>query len=102
VKLSRTPDSYYLQLDSLRALAVSMVIYSHWAGYHNNMWLDDSSWFNGQTGVQLFFVISGFLITGILLDEKHRAENQSLPLQDLIRHFTSEDSYAFSRRFMQH
>jgi peptidoglycan/LPS O-acetylase OafA/YrhL len=64
--------TYLPQLDSLRAIAVSMVIFSHWAGYHNDAWRD-TFWFNGQVGVQLFFVLSGFLITGILLEEKHNA-----------------------------
>ena len=43
------------QLDGLRALAILMVVGFHVAGL---------SW--GWTGVQIFFVLSGFLITGIL------------------------------------
>jgi peptidoglycan/LPS O-acetylase OafA/YrhL len=85
---------YYPQLDGLRAIAVCMVIYSHWAGYHGTLWADDSSWFNGETGVQLFFVISGFLITGILLDEKTKGEAAHVSKLHLIKTF-------YIRRFLR-
>src|SRR5690349_330230 len=50
------------QLDALRAIAVLAVIYQHLSSYH---WLRYFP--TGRLGVQLFFVLSGFLITGILL-----------------------------------
>jgi peptidoglycan/LPS O-acetylase OafA/YrhL len=50
------------QLDGLRTLAVAAVAWSHWMpGYQFGF-----EW--GLMGVNLFFVLSGFLITGILLD----------------------------------
>ncbi|WP_347303182.1 acyltransferase [Croceibacterium sp. TMG7-5b_MA50] len=52
--------AHYPQLDGLRCFAVLGVLITHY-------WLQ-SSWF-GHLGVRLFFVLSGFLITGILLDE---------------------------------
>jgi peptidoglycan/LPS O-acetylase OafA/YrhL len=54
---------YLRQLDGLRAVAVGGVIWQHWLSpvYHVG-----TSW--GFKGVWLFFVISGFLITGILLN----------------------------------
>ena len=55
-----------LELDGLRAFAVLAVAWSHWAP---SDLLFGLPW---GTGVQLFFVISGFLITGILLDNKPR------------------------------
>ena len=56
------PDAGYMpQLDSLRALAVTAVAISHWTP---NFLEGIVPW---GTGVQLFFVLSGFLITGILL-----------------------------------
>lgn len=53
-----------LQLDGLRAIAVLAVAWSHWAPPR---WLLGVPW---GTGVQLFFVLSGFLITGILIDHR--------------------------------
>lgn len=49
------------QLDSLRAFAVAGVFYTHM--------VDDSTPF-GTWGVRLFFVLSGFLITRILIEAK--------------------------------
>lgn len=60
-----TPKPEYRpQLDSLRAIAVFAVMYSHF-------WDDTSPW--GHHGVRLFFVISGYLITGILIRSKGAA-----------------------------
>jgi peptidoglycan/LPS O-acetylase OafA/YrhL len=57
------------QLDGLRALAVAAVVWSHWLPtYCFGIQL-------GQYGVHLFFVLSGFLITGILLDARERDGN---------------------------
>ncbi len=54
---------YIPELDGLRALAVLAVL-----AYHLNL----RGFSLGWTGVLLFFVLSGFLITGILLDSKDR------------------------------
>ena len=58
------PFSYAAALDGLRALAVVAVL-----GYHL-----DIGWMRGGfLGVDLFFVISGFLITRLLLDEQRQS-----------------------------
>lgn len=84
---------YFAQIDALRAIAVCMVIYSHWAGYHH-LWNDDVYWFNGEIGVQLFFVLSGFLITGILLDAREHAQSSGLESASLLKPF-------YVRRFLR-
>jgi peptidoglycan/LPS O-acetylase OafA/YrhL len=54
-------ERYIKSLDGIRALAVLLIMV-----YHAN--LLHFSW----VAVQLFFVLSGFLITGILWNEKHK------------------------------
>jgi len=56
-------------LDGLRGLAVLLVLAEH---FTFNAWVRD--WSPGMVGVRVFFVLSGFLITGVLLDlrERHR------------------------------
>jgi peptidoglycan/LPS O-acetylase OafA/YrhL len=52
------------QLDGLRAIAVLLVIWSHWSrGYKYILGTHA-----GFLGAQLFFVLSGYLISGILFD----------------------------------
>src|SRR5258706_11566344 len=59
------------QLDGLRAIAVAAVAWFHW------MPLRSYGIPFGPLGVQLFFVLSGFLITGILLDSRVRSLDNS-------------------------
>jgi peptidoglycan/LPS O-acetylase OafA/YrhL len=64
--MALTRPDHYPQLDALRALAVSAVACHHWVpAIPPTLQLGAS--------VQLFFVLSGFLITGILLDAKSQA-----------------------------
>jgi len=56
-------------LDGLRALAVVSVVLTHYGAFAN---LEKSPFlplFHGVTGVRAFFVLSGFLITRLLLQE---------------------------------
>src|ERR1700736_685060 len=55
------------QLDAVRGVAVLMVLMIHASENHPYM---HRLFSNGWMGVDLFFVLSGFLITGILLDTK--------------------------------
>ncbi|MES0069923.1 acyltransferase [Mesorhizobium sp. M0074] len=60
------------QLDALRAIAVTMVMYSHFfAAGGSSFW--------GHIGVRLFFVLSGFLITRLLLEARSAAEFEAGP-----------------------
>jgi peptidoglycan/LPS O-acetylase OafA/YrhL len=58
-------------LDGLRALAATMVIFFHFGGPN---W----TWLSGWVGVYIFFVLSGFLITTLLLREQDRTGRISL------------------------
>lgn len=60
---------YRQDIDGLRALAVLPVVFYH-AGF--------TVFSGGFVGVDVFFVISGFLITGLLLEERERSGSISL------------------------
>ena len=61
-------DSYYPSLDGLRGIAILMVILYHFS--FNRFLRPFHFLINGELGVNIFFVISGFLITTLLLKEK--------------------------------
>ncbi|MDQ1162401.1 peptidoglycan/LPS O-acetylase OafA/YrhL [Chryseobacterium sp. SORGH_AS 447] len=55
-------------LDHLRALAIVLVFIYHYRMFPHPAWIDTVGWI-GWTGVDLFFVISGFLISSQLFQE---------------------------------
>jgi peptidoglycan/LPS O-acetylase OafA/YrhL len=57
-------------LDGIRAMAALMVMVFHFVGHHGESARLVQASVIGQTGVDLFFVLSGFLITRILLLSK--------------------------------
>ena len=67
------------QLDGLRAIAFLAVAVSHWIPVADHPLLPFG------TGVQLFFVLSGFLITGILL--RSRPDDLGVSLCHVLRIF---------------
>lgn len=81
------PISYIRDLDGLRTISVFLVLLSHW--------IEDCSislGFNpgelGKFGVNLFFTISGFLITRQLLYRKEKFNNPKRLLKDFfVRRF---------------
>jgi peptidoglycan/LPS O-acetylase OafA/YrhL len=86
-------QNYMPQLDALRFIAVLGVLISHFWIPHGLPWLlADMDW--GWLGVRLFFVLSGFLITGILLDSRKIAEMSVHTPAFLIRQF-------YIRRFLR-
>jgi peptidoglycan/LPS O-acetylase OafA/YrhL len=64
-----SPTSRHRSLDGLRALALALVL-----AYH----LDVPGFGGGFVGVDLFFVLSGYLITSLLVDEHRRTGGVSL------------------------
>ncbi|MEM1099818.1 MAG: acyltransferase [Planctomycetota bacterium] len=60
--------NYYPQLDGLRAIAVIAVLISHWTSSNDFLKINI-----GAVGVNVFFVLSGFLITQILLNAREKS-----------------------------
>jgi peptidoglycan/LPS O-acetylase OafA/YrhL len=61
--VTKSRGTYVPQLDALRGIAVAAVAYSHWIAPQYQFGV---RW--GTVGVTLFFVLSGYLISGILLN----------------------------------
>ena len=74
--MSAAADRRIPSLDGLRAISIALVLVSHLAGTRNFPFSTSSGnfWALGEFGVRVFFVISGFLITGLLLDELARTD----------------------------
>ena len=56
---------YRPDVEGLRAVAILLVVLFH-IGFHQ--------WQGGYVGVDIFFVISGFVITGLLLRERRSSD----------------------------
>ena len=74
LRLQATPDfrGHIPELDALRAFGLTMVILAHmWPRDNHQIWsLIQLAW----SLMDSFFVLSGFLITGILLDSRSRPD----------------------------
>lgn len=79
--MTNSPSLYHHQklhgLDHLRAFAISFVLLFHFRLFHHPQWIDSIGKF-GWTGVDLFFVLSGFLISSELFKESSKSGTISL------------------------
>lgn len=66
-------------LNGLRALAVGVVLMAHFGDPYASAWFAPRMSQLGWVGVDLFFVVSGFIITTLLLREWGRTGRVSLP-----------------------
>ncbi|MGG7550920.1 acyltransferase family protein [Chryseobacterium arthrosphaerae] len=82
-------------LDHLRAAAIILVLMYHYRAFKHPQWIDDIGRF-GWTGVDLFFVLSGFLISGQLFKEIERKGNFSLKIFYIKRFFRIIPAYFFT------
>lgn len=84
-------------LDGLRALSIVLVIISHLAGTGNfPLTKQAGDLFDlGALGVRVFFIISGFLITGLLLHEINKTGSISLRRFYFRRTFRIFPAYYF-------
>lgn len=85
-----TPEgqTHHVQLDAIRALAVILVMVQHY-------FPETEGWIElGAAGVRVFFVLSGFLITGILLRARRDAETDRQSKARVVRNF-------YMRRFLR-
>jgi len=69
-------------LDGLRAVSILLVLYGHLCGT-SGFWVSHDAYRNGTgdlagLGVLVFFVISGFLITSLLMSERQYTDSISL------------------------
>jgi len=74
---------YIKELDSIRGVGIIIVILFHWLpvdSFYN-------TFPNRPFGVDVFFVLSGFLITNILLTARLGAEDAGLPLRYVFINF---------------
>jgi peptidoglycan/LPS O-acetylase OafA/YrhL len=71
LEITKNNLEYFKRLDGVRAVAILLVLFSHFFSPNITKHL-----YIGVFGVNLFFVLSGFLITRILLKEKHKQKNK--------------------------
>lgn len=85
-------------LDGLRAVSISLVLLGHFANNRQIPPLISQAMDFANFGVRVFFVISGFLITSLLLKEHHRHGRISLKnfyLRRVFRIFPAFYAYFF-------
>ncbi|HXU28775.1 MAG TPA: acyltransferase [Bacteroidia bacterium] len=78
-------NAYIVQLDGLRFFAILSVMIGHWLQWQINKPIIQA--FPFSNGVILFFVLSGYLITDILLQNKIKSVEISIPKSTIIKSF---------------
>src|SRR5206468_3756404 len=89
LEATKQHSPYMLQLDSLRAFAVGAVLVHHFFHPPRIGGVDFA-----LLGVWLFFVLSGFLITGILLRSRDQVDYSGYQSRFVLRQF-------YVRRFLR-
>ena len=89
---SPSASPYMTQLDGLRCFAVFSVLVAHFC--HDLPGIGRAGPWGGLLGVRLFFVLSGFLITQILLRERDAMRAAGVGVWTAIRPF-------YARRFLR-
>lgn len=87
-------EHQFTGLDHLRALAISFVFIYHYTFFRHPAWMEGFSTI-GWTGVDLFFVLSGFLISNQLFAEWQKSHQMSLPSFYIKRAFRILPPYLF-------
>jgi peptidoglycan/LPS O-acetylase OafA/YrhL len=73
-----TSKGHIIQLDGIRFIAVALVLFAH---------LTDTNLPAGELGVTMFFVLSGFLITRILMLSRDKFQNEPGGFRKYLRKF---------------
>ncbi|SRR5579871_4521806 len=86
------PDKKLYGLDHLRALAITLVLLFHYQIFSHPKWIEAAGKF-GWTGVDLFFVLSGYLIASQLFFAIAKGNQISFPEFFLKRFFRIIPAY---------
>ncbi len=87
-------DKIFNGLDTLRALAITLVFLFHYRFFLHPAWMDNLFQF-GWIGVDLFFVLSGFLISNQLFEERQIGDKINVSVFFLKRTFRILPPYLF-------
>ena len=93
-QLPAAPYKKLAGLDHLRALAITLVFLYHYRLFAHPDWIDSVGEF-GWTGVDLFFVLSGFLIAGQLFNNLKSGKGLLLKEFYIKRFFRIIPAYLF-------
>lgn len=73
---------YIRSLDGLRGLAILLVLFDHWAPWKSVHYFEF-----GRAGLLLFFILSGYLITTVLLALRDKAESKGITISRAFKKF---------------